>query len=606
MRVFRGVCCIIAPLLVYSIQLFQAIYILILPLYVERIPNRNSNPTWLIRQSQWINGKSRKTTLANITRLPETVRNQIRDLLQGGIVVNDIAEALKKHFTFARRMPHGHVAAALGTLRDLKLDRLIDSKHSRKRSIILALITARILCPRSKLATAQALKEESETSSLGHEWGLSRVHENEIYEAMDGLFTRKETIEKKLARRHLTEGAVVLCDVTSTYVEGYGADLAEFGYNRDGKKGKKQINFGLLCDKEGRPVGVEVFSGSVADPCTLTRQLNKLRDSYGLSRVTIVADRGLLTHARLDGEIKPAGYDGITALRKLAEQDGFQMSIFDEQDMAEITSDDYPGERLMVCRNPLRADHAVCSRKKLLAATEKALDKRVQATRRERRPLRGVDRIALRAGAVLGKYKMKKHFEVTVTATSFSYRRNEASITAEARLDGIYVVRTSLAARELTAEGAVCTYKQLSVVEKAFRSIKTVDLKVRPIYHYKSRRIQCHIFLCMLAYYVKWHMMERLTPMLFVEEDAARAARKSIVAPVMPSPATRKKARTRKAKDGTAVLGFRSLMDHLALLTQDHLEEKVATDKRKSRIRLLAEPTPKQQKALKLLGVSLR
>lgn len=582
-------------------------------MYVERIPNRESNPTWLIRTSQWINGKSRKTTLANISKLPETVRLQIRDLLQGGIVVHDLVDALKERFTFVRRLPHEHVAASLGTLRKLKLDRLIDTNPSRKRNIALALITARILNPRSKLATAHALKMKSESSSLGHELGLSNVHENEIYEAMDWLFARKDTIEKKLAKRHLTEGSVVLCDVSSTYVEGSGADLAEFGYNRDRKKGKKQINFGLLCDKEGRPVAVEVFSGSVADPTTLTRQLDKLKHRFGLRKVTFVADRGLLTQARLTEEVGPAGYDWITALRKpairtLAQQDGFQLSLFDEKDLAEITSDDYPGERLIACRNPLQAERAARKREDLLQATEKHLDKLVKATSPKNRPLREVEKIALRAGSVLGKHKMKKHFEVSITEDSFSYRRNEESIREEAKLDDIYVVRTSVAVSELTAEETVRTYKQLSVVEKAFRSIKTVDLKVRPIYHNRSHRIQCHIFLCMLAYYVQWHMQQRLAPMLFVEEDAeaARAARTSVVAPAAPSPATRKKARTRRATDGTAAPSFQALMDHMALLSQDHLEENTASGKRKSRIELFAEPTPKQKQALQLLGVSLR
>ena len=582
-------------------------------MYVECIPNRNSNPTYLIRQSTWVDGKSRKTTLANITRLPEYARNLISEVLRGGMVVHDLVDALKENFTFVRRLAHGHVAATLGTLRKLKLDRLIDTKHCRARNIVLALIVSRILGPRSKLATAQALKQESETSSLGHELGLSNVHENEIYEAMDWLYARKDSIERRLAKRHLTEGSVVLCDVSSTYVEGYGADLAEFGYNRDRKKGKKQINFGLLCDKDGRPVGVEVFKGSVADPSTLTRQLNKLRNRFGLDKVTLVADRGLLTHARLTEEVKPAGYDWITALRKpairkLAQQDGFQLSLFDEKDLAEVTSDDYPGERLVVCRNPLTAERAAHKREKLLEATEKNLDKLVKATRRENKPLRGVDKIALRAGSIVGKHKMKKHFDLSIGEDSFSYSRKEQHIAEEAKLDGIYVVRTNVAASELTSEEAVRTYKQLSVVERAFRSIKTVDLKVRPIYHYRSERIQCHIFLCMLAYYVQWHMMERLAPMLFAEEDAdaARAARTSVVAPAVPSPATRKKARTRTATDGTPALSFRALMDHLALLTQDHLEEKTATGKRKERIELLAEPTPKQKQALTLLGVSPR
>ena len=312
-------------------------------------------------------------------------------------------------------------------------------------------------------------------------------------------------------------------------------------------------------------------------------------------------------------EVKPAGYDWITALRKpairkLAQQDGFQLSLFDEKDLAEVTSDDYPGERLVVCRNPLTAERAARKREKLLEATEKNLDKLVKATRRENKPLRGVDKIALRAGSIVGKHKMKKHFDLSIGEDSFSYSRKEQHIAEEAKLDGIYVVRTNVAASELTSEEAVRTYKQLSVVERAFRSIKTVGLKVRPIYHYRSERIQCHIFLCMLAYYVQWHMMQRLAPMLFAEEDAdaARAARTSVVAPAVPSPATRKKARTRTATDGTPALSFRALMDHLALLTQDHLEEKTATGKRKERIELLAEPTPKQKQALTLLGVSPR
>ena len=283
---------------------------------------------------------------------------------------------------------------------------------------------------------------------------------------MNWLYARKDAIEKKLAGRHLTEGSVVLCDVSSTYVEGLGADLAEFGKGRDRKKGKRQINFGLLCDKEGRPLAVEVFSGSVADPGTLTRQLDKLKHRFGLGKVTLVADRGLLTQARLTEEIKPAGYDWITALRKpatrtLAQQNGFQLSLFDEKDLAEVTSDDYPGERLVVCLSPLRAERAARKREELLQATERNLDKIVNATCRQRNPLRQADKIALRAGAVLGKHKMEKHFELTIKEDSFSYSRNNESITEEAKLEGIYVVRTSVPASELTAEEAVPTYKQL-------------------------------------------------------------------------------------------------------------------------------------------------
>ena len=442
---------------------------------------------------------------------------------------------------------------------------------------MLALIVSRILHPGSKVATASALQDQ--TSSLGAELKLENVHENEIYQAMDWLYKRKGAIEKELAARHLKEGSLVLCDVTSTYVVGHGVDLAEFGYSRDKKKGAKQINFGLLCDKEGRPVGVEVFSGATADPATLTVQLKKLKERFGLSRVTIVGDRGLVTHARLTEEVRPAGW--ITGLRKgairsLVQKEDLQLTLFDEMDLAEITSDDYPGERLVVCRNPF------------LAATE-----------RKRRPLRGMEKIALRAGAVLDRYKMKKHFKVTITDDVFRYERDKASIAQEACLDGMYAIRTNVPKDELTSEEAVASYKQLAVVEKAFRSLKTVDVKVRPIY--RARRIKCHIFLCMLAYYVQWRRKEQLAPMLFAQEDpaAAKAGRASVVAPAQPSPEAQSKART---TDGARATSFQSMMSHLAQLGKLKLVEKNKPEKTP---RLVVQTlSAKQKKAFSLLGVS--
>ena len=578
-------------------------------MYVERIPNRNSNPTWLLRQSTWKNGKSVKTTLSNLTKVPHELRMQFREVCRGGIVVRDVLGYFKEVYLSAQSAPHGHVAATLGTLRKLKLDQLISSRTTRVRNIVLALIVSRILNPGSKYATASALREEDQTSSLGGELALENVHENEIYQAMDWLYKRKDAIEQELAARHLKEGSVVLCDVTSTYVVGHGADLAEFGYSRDKKKGTKQINFGLLCDKEGRPVGVEVFSGNTADPATLTAQLQKLKERFGLSRVTIVGDRGLLTHARLTEEVQPAGYDWITGLRKgairrLVQKEDLQLTLFDEMDLAEITSDDYPGERLIVCRNPLMAERARNKREALLQATEKKLDALVAATVRKRRPLRGTDKIALRAGAILGRYKMQKHIKTVISDDAFSYQRDEASIAQEASLDGMYAIRTNVKKDVLASEEAVASYKQLAVVEKAFRSFKTVDLKVRPIYHYRARRIKSHIFLCMLAYYVQWHMKDKLAPMLFAEEDlaAAKAARASVVAPAEPSPEAQSKARTKKTSDGARATSFQSLMSHLAQLGKFKLVEK---NKPEETVRLVLQTlSPKQKKAFRLLGVS--
>ena len=574
-------------------------------MYVARIPNRNSNPTWLLRKSTWKNGKSVKTTLLNLNPVPHEFRMQIRELCRGGVVVQDALGFFKEVYQSVQSMPHGHVAAALGTLRQLELDQIISPRATRVRNIVLALIVSRILHPGSKYATASALREQDQTSSLGAELKLENVHENEIYQAMDWLYKRKGAIEKELAARHLKEGSLVLCDVTSTYVVGHGVDLAEFGYSRDKKKGAKQINFGLLCDKEGRPVGVEVFSGNTSDPATLTVQLQKLKERFGLSRVTIVGDRGLLTHARLTEEVRPAGW--ITGLRKgairsLVQKEDLQLTLFDEMDLAEITSDDYPGERLVVCRNPFQAERAERKRQELLQATEKKLDALLAATERKRRPLRGMEKIALRAGAVLDRYKMKKHFKVTITDDAFRYERDEASIAQEACLDGMYAIRTNVPKDELTSEEAVASYKQLAVVEKAFRSLKTVDVKVRPIY--RARRIKCHIFLCMLAYYVQWRMKEQLAPMLFAQEDpaAAKAGRASVVAPAQPSPEAQSKARTKKTTDGARATSFQSLMSHLAQLGKLKLVEK---NKPEKTTRLVVQTlSAKQKKAFSLLGVS--
>ena len=426
---------------------------------------------------------------------------------------------------------------------------------------------------------------------------------------MDWLLPRQAAIEKKLANKHLQDGALVLYDVTSSYFEGTTCPLAKRGHCRDRKKGKLQIVYGLLCTAQGCPVGVEVFEGNTADPKTLAKQIEKLRKRFGLTRLILVGDRGMLTSARIEEELRPIdGLDWITALRapairKLAEEGCVTRSLFDQRDLAEITSPDFPGERLVACYNPLLAEERTRKRKELLAATEKELEKVVAATQRARRPLRGVDKIALRAGKALGRYKVGKHFLVAITEDAFTYQRDTEKIQAEAALDGIYVVRTSVEAETLGTDETVRAYKGLAVAERAFRSLKTVDLKVRPIHHRLADRVKAHVFLCMLAYYVEWHMRESLAPILFDDDDkpAAEAARRSMVAPAQRSAKAKRKALTKRTEDDLPVHSFQTLLRDLATLAKNRVrfgqDPGVTTT-------TLTEPTAVQQRALDLLRIT--
>ena len=401
----------------------------------------------------------------------------------------------------------------------------------------------------------------------------------------------------------------MLYDLTSVYLEGQACPLAQRGYARDGKRGKLQIEFGLLCDSAGCPVAVEVFAGNTADPMTLGAHITKLKQRFGLDRVVLVGDRGMLTEARLNQDVKPAGLDWVGALRapairQLVEAGVIQLSLFDEQDLVEVRSDAYPDERLMVCRNPLLAEQRARKREDLLQATEGLLDTIVAATRRGKRRLRGKDRIALRAGRVIDKYKMAKHFDLTLTDDSFTYRRKTESISAEAALDGLYVVRTSLTETDLSAADTVRAYKRLSTVERAFRSLKSVDLKVRPVFHYTPERVRAHVLLCMLAYYVEWHMRQRLKPLLFDDEapETAERMRPSVVAPARVSDSARAKARRKRTAKGHPVHSFRTLLDDLATLCKNRVVANVAGAEP---FDMLTQPTPLQQEAFKLLGVRL-
>jgi transposase len=446
--------------------------------------------------------------------------------------------------------------------------------------------------------------------ALRVELGLQSVQAEQLYSALDWLYVRQPAIEERLARRHLEEGSLVLYDVTSSYFEGRSCPLAAFGHPRDGKKGKLQVVFGLLCNREGCPVAVEVFEGNTGDPATLKPQIDKVRDRFRLDRVVFVGDRGLLTAARIREDLQ--GLDGVewisalrtTDIRKLAALPGLQLSLFDERGFVELTDPAFPGERLVVCRNPLMAEERSRKREALLAATEAKLDEIVRATERPKRALRGKDKIALRVGRVVNARKVAKHFVLAITETSFSYRRDEEKIAAEAALDGIYVVRTSLPQPAMSAEEVVRCYKGLSVVERAFRSFKTVDLHVRPIYHYLPERVRAHIFLCMLAYYVEWHLRRRLAPLLFDDDDpaAAEAQRDSIVAPSQVSPSAQRKAHSRRTADGLPVHSFQTLLDALSRLSKSRLQIRLADSEP---IEKLSRRTALHDQAFSLLGLRL-
>ena len=574
-------------------------------MYIESVPNRNSPPAILLRESYRDAGKVRKRTLANLSKWPSHLVEGLRVLLKGGTAVADLTTA----FDILRSHPHGHVAAVLGTLRKLRLDRLIASAASPERERAIALIVARILAPGSKLATARGLAADTARDSLAEMLGIDTVDEDELYAAMDWLLERQSTIEQRLAKRHLSDGALVLYDLSSTYFEGRCCPLAKRGYSRDGKRDKLQIVFGLLCNREGCPVAVEVFEGNTADPATVGAHIEKLRRRFALSRVVLVGDRGMLTEARIRDELVPAGLDWVSALRApairaLVESGAVQRSLFDDTDLAEIRSDAYPRERLIVCRNARLADERARKREALLQATEALLAPIVAATAREKRPLKGQAKIALRVGKVIGQYKMAKHFELDITETALAYRRKADAIAAEAALDGLYIVRTSVPATELDAEQTVRAYKGLSVVERAFRSLKTVDLKVRPIYHYAASRVRAHVFLCMLAYYVEWHMRQRLKPLLFDDEEpeVAQAARASVVAPAEVSPSAQDKARSKRTASGESVHSLRSLLDDLATITKNRVVTPLAGAEP---FELITRPTALQRKVFKLLGVRL-
>src|SRR5467141_1652328 len=560
-------------------------------MYIEAVPNRGSPPAILLRQSLRENGRVRKRTLANLSDWPTTLVEGFRTLLKGGVAVAEEGIRIR------RTLPHGHAAAVLGTIRAIGLDRLLGRPTDKRLApLAIALIASRLVSPASKLATARDLAADTAGSSLGRLLQLGAVDEVELYRALDWLGERQAAIETALARRHLKDGALVLYDVSSSWLEGRCCELARFGYSRDGKKGKLQIVYGLLCAADGCPVAVEVFEGNTADPTTLATQIDKLKQRFGLSRVVLVGDRGMITSARIRAELAPAGLDWITALRAPQIR-----ALVDERDLAEITAPEFPGERLVVCKNPLLAEERARKREDLLRATEAALTKLADQIARGTGPT-GQDKIGRAVGRIENRYKLAKLLDITVGEDGFTFGRNPARITDEARLDGFYVIRTSVEDKALAADNVVGAYKSLARVERAFRSLKTVDLHLRPIHHWLAPRVRAHVFLCMLACHVEWHMRERLKPMLFDDDDLTAAAREraSIVAPAQPSPAALRKRASKLTANGGPVHSFQTLLRDLATCT---LNQMTTTLNAAYSFTLVATPTPIQAQAFSLLAV---
>jgi transposase len=530
-------------------------------MYIETVPNRKSPPAILLREG-WREGKKTvKRTLANLSHWPARKIEALRRLLRDELLVSP-----QELFTTQQTLPHGHVQAVLGMIRKLGLAAILSAKRCRERDLVVAMITQRLLAPCSKLATTRAWH----TTTLAEELGVQEATEDDLYQAMDWLLERKERIEQKLAERHLAEGSLVLYDVSSSYYEGRTCPLARLGHDRDGQKGRPIIVYGVMTDAEGCPLSVQVYPGNTADPKTVVDQVEKLRQKFGLSRVVLVGDRGMLTQPQIDKIKQQPGWGWITALtsvaiRSLVTHGALQLSLLDEKNLAEISSPDYPGERLMACYNPLLAEERGRKRRELLEATEKGLAKISKEVGRRKKKLLKEAEIAFKVGRVLGRYKMGKHFELTIGDGSLQWKRRAEAIQQEEQLDGIYVIRTSESKERLSPEATVRSYKSLSEVERAFRCLKGMELRIRPIHHRTEERVPAHIFLCLLAYYVEWHLRRAWAPLLFEDEERREEReRRDPIGPAKPSESARQKKRSHQTQDGLPVHSWGTLMAELA------------------------------------------
>lgn len=558
---------------------------------------------YLIRQNYRENGKVKHKTVANITHLPPDLIETIRRRLKEDKPISG------EGFSIVRSLPHGHVAAIQQTIKRIGLDRVISAKRSKSRDIIVGLIIQRLIRPDSKLGCLRNFKDSTAANSVGSELGLESLTRSQLYTALDWLEQGQNRIEKKLARRHLQDGTIVLYDISGSYYTGKESNLVQYGYNRDKKRGYPQVVYGLICNSEGCPVAIEVFSGDTTDSDTLSGQIEKVRQRFGIKQVVWVGDRGMITGKFIQNELQgEQDINWITALRspqvkKLVKEEAIQLSLFDERNLVEIDSKDYPGERLVVCRNPLLAEQRRQKREDLLKATQKELDKIVEATHRSRKPLKGKDAIGVKVGKVIDKYKMGKHINYSIEENRFTYNIDSKSVAEEQTLDGVYVIRTSLSQRAYSAEKVVETYKSLSQVERAFRSMKTTRLQVRPIYHWEEYRIRAHIFLCMLAYYVEWHIHNRLAPYLYSDDQKEKGKQKrdSIVDPAQKSDAAIQKEVTHRSEDGTPVHSMDTIIDFLGTICKN----KMQYNNHDEPFYTITQPTNEQQKILDLLEVKL-
>jgi transposase len=572
-------------------------------MYIAVVPNRDSPPAILLRQGWREGNKTRQRTLANLSDWPQQKIDTLRRLLRDEPMVS-----LHDRFTTQKSLPHGHVEAVLAMIRKLELERLISSEHCRERDLVVAMIVQRLIAPVSKLATTRLWH----TTTLSEELGVGEASEDDLYAAMDWLGERQERIEKKLAARQLREGGLVLYDVSSSFYQGHTCPLAQFGHDRDGQKGLPIIVYGVMTNGEGCPVAVSVYAGNTGDPTTVADQINKLREKFELERVVMVGDRGMLTQPQIDKLKLHPGLGWITALtstaiRQLVEQGALQLSLLDEKNLAEITAAEYPGERLMVCHNPVLEEQRQRKRQALLEATEKSLEKiRKEVARRKKKPLTAAA-IGVKVGKVLGRYKMGKHFACTIAEGSFAWSRRAESIRQEEKLDGIYVLRTSEPVERLSAEETVRSYKRLAEVERAFRCLKGIDLLVRPIRHRSEDRVPAHIFLCVLAYYVEWHLRRAWAPLLF--EDEERWEQRQHRDPVLsaePSPSVQRKKHSQKTADGLPVHSCQTLMAELASrarVTYVLRPQTAEEEKTNLTFQQVPEPTPVQARAYELIRV---
>ncbi len=577
-------------------------------MYIEYVPNRNSTPAVLLRESWRENGKTKKRTVANLSSLPDETIEVLRAALKGDVVpaAQAISEPEKRmEITNARQ--HGHVAAIVAMIKKSGLLHVIDRKQSRQRDIVVAMIADRLLHGDSKLATARHCQSETAATTLGELLSLEDLDEHECYLAMDWLLERQESMQKKLAKKHLADDGPVLFDLSSSYFEGHTCPLAKHGYSRDKRGDLPQVNYGMYCNATGVPIGVEVLAGNESDRIAFPKAVERVRNDFGHKNVIFVGDRGMIGGKAIDDYLRgEEGARWITALNsasiaKLERQGDIQLSFFDQRDLVSITHPDYPDERLIVCRNPLLADERARKREALLAATEKLLAKVKAKVDRKRKPLRGKPEIGVEVGKEVNSKKVAKHFRIAIGDDSFEYSRNQEKIDAETGLDGLYVIRSNVEPSEMSDERIVAHYKNLALVERVFRSLKSIDIRVRPINHRLADRVRSHIFICMLAYYIEHQMRLALAPMMFVDEEKSSAeTRNSVVAPASRSDSAKRKDATRRNEHGVRLSSFRDILESLSAVTRSTV---VIKGHPKGRFKTTSRPTPYQQEIIRHLGM---